>query len=162
MQENTVFSLKSTGLIGLSGQIYALYLLIVIVTPAILLSVFDYWPIYYSEVLIDPLRLIFVIILMIFPLALDMAMVKPTLRIRKNINPARSKLFLIVMILISLFSIISGKSGWRYSDTPVSEIGGVWLYFFMIIPTLGKLLTLDILFFRRSAAITLRDAIPSN
>lgn len=110
---------------------------------------FGYWPPYYTNVVIDPLRLIFITLLMLLPLLLDMVIANPPARIRKPTKPVFTNLLLFALIAIAAYSIASGNSHWRYSDTPVSEIGGIWLYIFMVMPTLGKLMALDVLFLRR-------------
>lgn len=135
----------------LSGQLYGLHLMLIIV-PAVLLLVFGYWPWYYSRVDVDVLRLFGVTLLLVAPLILDQMMPTPRTHIRVPLAPVFSNTFLLAMIAISAVSIASGNSGWRYSGESISEMGGIWLYFFMIMPTVGKLLALEILYFRQTCA----------
>ncbi len=150
---------KSNEFFSLPGQLYGLYLLTAIITPAVLLAAFGYWPLYYTNVVVDPLRLIFIIILLLLPLFLDIVIVNPSALIRKPTKPVFINIFLVAMIAIAVFSIASGNSRWRYSDASVSEIGGIWLYFFMIMPAVGKLMALDILFLRRTFQSSLSTKI---
>jgi hypothetical protein len=150
MQKIDFFESKSKINSNLAIQLYGLYLLTSIVAPAVLLNIFGYWPEFYLNVTIDPLRLIYIIFLLFLPFLLHVVIGNSSAHIRKSYNSVFVKILIIAMILIAVFSIISGNSRWRYSELLVSEIGGIWLYFFIIMPALGKIIALDILFLRHA------------
>lgn len=136
----------------LSAEIYGIYLVFALILPGFLLFSFKYWPTYYNYIEVDAMRFLLIVMLLLIPFGFDRIIPVPASRIRTPLNPAFTNGALIVMIAIATASVASGNSRWRYSEAPISEMGGIWLFFFMIMPALGKLLVLNILYLRQTAA----------
>lgn len=141
-------------------QIVAIYLIVSLLIPWLLIISTDLWPIFYRY---DNFRLAEAIA--VFG-AVGFACLLCHLRWanRRNlmiedrqiafVSSQKTRIvFLIATIIFAVIGVISGNSGWRYSDVSLSEQSSFALYFYTVIPEMVRLLLIFHAFIYRGEAL---------